>query len=196
MKKMIICVLVFICLFQLNSLSEAAVLDSSSKSSTGGSALSSFSESKTSSASKASTEDSASKASTEEKASVGEPAEVFGRINSSQLFSVGEEIYRESNMELETSESNDYIKTITDVTIYTYVRFRNNKITILQENLYTTDILDLNSSPEPKTEQKVNTKNLSIPVDHKKQGLLETVDGKELVITIVDEDKRIAVEGL
>ncbi len=159
----------FFCLSQLNSLSEAVVLDSGSK---------------------VSTEDSTPKA------SVGEPAKGFGQINSNQLFSIGEEIYRKTDMELETGESDGYVKTMTDLTIYTYVGFENNRIAILQENKYETDILDFSSSSEPKTEAKVKTKSLSLPVDDKKQVLLETVDGKELLITIIDEDNRITVEEL
>ncbi len=177
--KALLVFILFFCLFQMNSLSEAAVLDSSSKSSTGSSALSSSSESKASSA---------------PTASVSKPAStVLDGINSNQPLSPGTEIYRKTEMELESSESNDYIKTVTDLTIYTYIRFENNEIKILQENNHVIDILDFTSSPEPKTEEKVKVKHLSIPIDREKQASLETIDGKELVITIVDEDNRITV---
>ncbi|MFC1624312.1 hypothetical protein ACFL28_03225 [Candidatus Omnitrophota bacterium] len=177
MLKVLSVFILLFCLFQSSSLLEAGVLVSGKDSAEDSSALSS-----------------GSKASSAPKASVEDYTGESGQINPNQPIPMGEEIYRIVETDLETKDSGNYISTATDVTTYTYVRFEYNKIKILRENKYESNTLDFSVSPEPKTEEKVKTKDLSMPVDDKKQALLETVDGRELIITVVDEDKRITVK--
>ena len=50
------------------------------------------------------------------------------------------------------------------------------------------------SEPKGRSEVKTDTKEIILPLDNRRQATLETVDGKKLLITVLERSTRITVE--
>ncbi|MFC1631526.1 hypothetical protein ACFL2I_03125 [Candidatus Omnitrophota bacterium] len=113
----------------------------------------------------------------------------FGLISQDQPIGVGGEIYRFTKIDLTSNEDGSYLKSISDTSIYTYTGFRYNRIEVLGEHKHDSSLVSVGAEPE--TEEKVETEDISLDADEKKQAWLEIADGKKLLITVVDENNRI-----
>ena len=122
----------------------------------------------------------------------------WGSVNKVQPVSIGGQIYTITKLEAESEEVEEgrYRKERRwEIRKYTYTGFEDDSIKVLYSRSNENEIQDtmvrFDAGPKGRTQGSTDTKEISIPLDSKRQGRLETVDGKTLILTVVDENGRI-----
>ena len=127
----------------------------------------------------------------------------WSSLNEEQPIPVGGTIYTITNLEAasEEIETSRYRKErIWEIKKYIYTGFEDGSIKVLYSSSYERDVEDTmvrygsGTDSGSRTKGGTETKDISIRLDSKKRGLLDTVDAKTFIVTVVDEDNRITVE--